>query len=251
MMSVAEGANLAPQPTAPLAPPLTAAQVLTVVKDNFVLVSAAAAIVGVVLATTFFAGYLSVFDWHLLWYVQYTDLLTIGIVALGIISGSVVLLQTWTQNLLELVTMDQRKRRWWTVGWSLLIVFILTEHVWNTAHQGEPVLHIFFGIAVLGAAIALIVMIVIHVIGGAWPATRPTFSIVMFSVVLSLMFGQWLGFSLKESAKGQDVTVKGQGVLSNVKVITVLSRHTILMTKDQSILVVPTADISQFKSMGD
>ena|ERR1700733_2225722 len=227
--------------------PLTAAHVLQAVKDNFVMVSAGAAMAGVVLATTFFAGYLSVFDWHLLWYVQYTDLLTVGIVALGIASGSVVLLQTWTQNLLQLVTMDKRQRQWWVVVWSLLILSLVIEHVWNTAHQGEAVLHIFFGMLVLVTAIGLIFMIAVFVIGGQWPDVKAHLMLFTVAVLLSLFFGQWLGFSLKESGKSQEIAIKDT-VITDVKVIAVLARHTILLTKDKSILVVPTADISQFKS---
>jgi hypothetical protein len=108
------------------APPpikLTASQVLQGIKDNFVVVSALAFIIGVTLATTFLASYLSVFDWHLILFIQY---------------------------------------------------------------------------------------------------------------------------SVQESARGQEIILKDK-TLSDVKVVLVMSRHTILL-KDSSTLVVPTADIAQFKS---
>jgi hypothetical protein len=54
---------------------------------------------------------------------------------------------------------------------------------------------------------------------------------------------------VEEAGKGQDVIVKDK-VLSDVKVIAVLARHTILL-QDRNILVVPTADVSQFKSQAD
>lgn len=70
-----------PHQPAQVATKLTAADILLAFKENFVVLSAAAAVIGITLATTFFGAYLSVFDWRLLWYVQYTDVLTFGIIA--------------------------------------------------------------------------------------------------------------------------------------------------------------------------
>jgi hypothetical protein len=75
------------QPVVQTAATLTAAEILAAIKENFVVLSAAAAVIGITLATTFFGAYLSVFDWRLLWYVQYTDVLTFGVIAIGVISG--------------------------------------------------------------------------------------------------------------------------------------------------------------------
>jgi hypothetical protein len=96
-------------PAAQPAPGLTAAQALQFIKDNFVLVSAAALLIGVALSTTFLAAYLSVFDWHLLWFVQYTDIITFGLLALGIVSGSITLLQGFVQTVLTGPTPAQRR----------------------------------------------------------------------------------------------------------------------------------------------
>ena len=86
---------------------------------------------------------------------------------------------------------------------------------------------------------------------GAAPVTmQALFLNALATVALSISFGQWLGYSLKESDRAQDVTVKDK-VISDVKVVTVPTRYTILVTKDRAILIVPTADVSQFKSEVD
>jgi hypothetical protein len=59
---------------------LTVLVVLQFVKEYFVVFSALAIIVGVVLATIFLNAYLSVFDWQLLWIGQYPDILTFALV---------------------------------------------------------------------------------------------------------------------------------------------------------------------------
>ena len=91
-----------------------ALQVLQFLKENFALVSAIAALIGIALSTTFLAAYLSVFDWHLLWFVQYTDVITFGLLAIGIITGSLTFIQASAQTVLGLFGMKGRAR--WTHG---------------------------------------------------------------------------------------------------------------------------------------
>jgi hypothetical protein len=90
MSDTSAGAQ-APQPSG-----LAGRQILDAVKDNFVVLSGVAVVLGVSFATIFLAAYLSVFDWHLLWFIQCTDIVTFGLIALGIISGSFV--SRWSFN---------------------------------------------------------------------------------------------------------------------------------------------------------
>jgi hypothetical protein len=63
------------------------------------------------------------------------------------------------------------------------------------------------------------------------------------------MIGQWLGESVKETADfNQDVSLKDQ-TLTNAKLVIVMSRHTVLL-KDNMLYVVPTGDISKFRTVG-
>src|SRR6266481_9596805 len=84
----------------PAKPAVTATQVFAFIKENFVLVSAVAVLLGVTISTMFLAAYLSVFDWHLLWFVQYSDIITFGLIAVGIVGGSLIFLQAATQTLI-------------------------------------------------------------------------------------------------------------------------------------------------------
>ena len=90
---------------------LTVSQILQGIKENFVVVSALAFAIGVALATTFLAAYLSVFDWHLMWFVQYTDILTFGLIAVGVISGSLTFIQSASQTVIGLFGMSGWSRR--------------------------------------------------------------------------------------------------------------------------------------------
>src|SRR5580700_3363648 len=112
------------QPIAQAAPTLTASEILRAIKENFVVLSAAAAVIGITLATTFFGAYLSVFDWRLLWYVQYTDVLTFGVIAIGVISGSLATMQGATHTILNVKNMDGPKKRRWIITIGILAVIV-------------------------------------------------------------------------------------------------------------------------------
>jgi len=112
-------ATPAPQP---MVATITAGQILAYIKDNFVLISAATVLLGVTLSTMFLTAYLSVFDWHLLWFVQYS--VTFGLLAVGVIIGSLTFIQSAAQTVLGLFGMKGRAR--WTHG---IFLFVLVASI--------------------------------------------------------------------------------------------------------------------------
>jgi hypothetical protein len=232
-------------PAAQPPPGLTSAQALQFIRENFVLISAGAVLVGVVLSTTFLAAYLSIFDWHLLWFVQYTDIITFGLLALGIVSGSIALLQSAVQTVLAGKTFEQRRSglvilvALWIVGTALSI--------WGAVHSGQGYFHILSGVVVFGAAVTLIFIVASHVEAHTLPtAVQWTFMLLLL-VTTAAGLGRWLGESVQETANfNQDVYLKDQ-LLNNVKLVIVMSRHTVLL-KDGVLYVMPTGDITKFRT---
>lgn len=226
---------------------LTTGQLLQALRDNFAAISGAIVAAGVILATTFLTAYLSTFDWHLLWFVQYTDIITFGLLALGIISGSFVVLQASTQAVVGVFGLDKLSQRRWMWSGGLLVLALLIFLIWGSVHQGQGYFHVIWGFI----AIALGIIVIIQVIGYAKSGTLP--NVVQFTFLSILIIssagglGQWLGYSVLESGELQDIKIKDT-TLNGVKLIIVMSRHTIFL-KDRDIYVVPTADISQFHSV--
>jgi len=225
---------------------LTLSQVLQIIKDNFVLVSAGAVVLGAVLSTTFLASYLSVFDWHLLWFIQYPDILTFGLIAVGIISGSLILIQSAAQSLLTIPKAYPKHTRWWTGGVVVVAITIVVLNVWGAIWHGTGYFHVVYGALTLGIGIAVVLVVASYVTASKAPTiVQFTFVLLLFIVGAS-SFGAWLGQSVNETAKPQDVTVKSE-TISQAKLIIVMARHTILL-KDKTIYVVQTSDIVEFKS---
>ncbi len=242
---MSEQASIAAKPV--LVPPngVTLSEVFKAIRENFVLVSAAAVLIGVALSATFLAAYLSVFDWHLIWFVQYTDIITFGLLALGIVSGSVIFLQNFVQTILAGKTFEQRRN-----GLVIMIVLALAGmalNVWSEAHKGHGYFHVFSGATAFAGAVALVLLIAVQVETRKLPTAIQCLFWLLLLVIISGSLGRWLGENVQETADfNQDVSVKDQ-TLSDVKLIIVFVRHTVLL-KDKIVYVVPTADITKFQT---
>lgn len=226
----------------------SAVTALELLKDNFVVVSGLAAIIGMGLATLFLSAYLSVFDWHLLWFVQSTDIITFGLVAVGVIGGSILLINGIVQGLIAAgIQTDKPHHKAISilvvVGSIFLTSQIYTEHLKPDTHY----FHIFFGWGTIGLSIGLIFIFANYIRFRRWPNATQLVGLLIAVVSGTICFGQWLGYSVLESSQfDQDVYSKS-GTLNGAKLIIVMSRHTILM-KDKIIYAVPTADIAQFRT---
>jgi hypothetical protein len=234
-------------PSKPAALGLTTKQVLQDIRDNFVMVSAGAVIAGVGLASIFVASYLSVFDWHLLWFVQYTDIVTFGLVVVGIIGGSILVVQSLTQTVLGAVAMQGKSKRRSIIILVVISLLLLASQLYWPILHGEPYFHIISGLMVMGGAVFLTYLIVAQVRAGAWPNTAQMTGLIIIVITTATAFGQWLGNSVIETSQfDQDIFLK-DGTIKAAKLVIVLSRHTVLL-KDRMLYVVPTSDITKFQT---
>jgi MFS family permease len=232
------------EPSAAKPSGFTTGQLVQAIRDNFVLISGMALVFGVTMATTFLAAYLSVFDWHLLWFVQYTDIITFGLLALGIISLFLMIIQAFAQLIINFFKLDKRnrKRGAWALGFLALL--FLGSHVWSAVYEHRGYFHVLWATL----ALALGVIVIVQVSGYVMTGTIPT--VVQFTFLMILVIsgagalGQWLGYSVLEAGEIHDIKTK-RGTLDGQKLVIVMSRHTVLM-KDRDISVLPTADILQF-----
>jgi hypothetical protein len=92
---------------------------------------------------------------------------------------------------------------------------------------------------------ALIFVIASHVDARTVPTAVQCMFMLLLLIACAGGLGRWLGESVEETADfNQDVYFKEQ-MLSNVKLVIVMSRHTVLL-KDKVLYVVPTGDIMEF-----
>jgi hypothetical protein len=227
---------------------LTFAELVLAIKDNFVLVSGAAVLIGVALSMTFLSSYLWIFDWHLIWFVQYTDIITFGLIAIGILSGSFAFLQSSTMTVMGALGMKGWTRTAWIVVIGVFAVALTAASVRDAIGRSEGYHHIIMGASAFLGAVFLIVIMARCVETASLPSSTQALFLVLALIGEVAIIGQWLGESVEETADfNQDVALKDQ-TLTNAKLVIVMSRHTVL-SKDGVLYVVPTSDITRFRTV--
>jgi hypothetical protein len=236
-----------PEGTESATPPAAAGPVFQFLRENFAVISGLAIVGGVGLSTIFLSSYLSFFDWHLLWFVQYTDILTFGLIAVGIIGGSFMLLQNLAQTLIAALRIEGAAKRRYLIGFGLFALAFVAFGVWSSIRRGEGYHHVLFGAVTIALGIALIFLMINLVKAGKWPNPIQAISTMFFIVICTVFLGQWLAYSVSETSEfDQDVKLKN-GTINDAKLIIVMSRFTILL-KDRVLHVVPTTDVTEFQT---
>jgi hypothetical protein len=211
-------------------------------KEYFVILSATAVVVGVTLAMAFLYGYLRIFDWRLLWVIQYQDVLTFGLVALGLVVGLGTVLPTIVDQVLQ--TGIAKGTPNWTfisVAIAFLALFV-AFNIYAEHRRADPhYFHILLGwgilLTVAFGALMIARMVHLGLIPTAW-----SFAWGATTIVLVMgSFGTWLGMSVLESNEYSDVYLKGQ-TLTKAKLVMMMSHHTILYW-EKTVYVVPTTEV--------
>jgi hypothetical protein len=110
---------------------------LQVVRENLAVISAAAVVIGVALAIIFLTAYLLVFDWHLLWFVQYTDILTFGLLALGLGAGALGIFINLLNIWMTWTSVSVQSRRLFLMIVAGLAVATLAFETWGAWHRAK------------------------------------------------------------------------------------------------------------------
>ena len=79
---------------------------LTFIAGNIASLSAIGLFAAVVGSTLFLYAYLSVFDWRLIWIIDYSDIFKVGLVTLAVLSSFVVLVLQGLQMVLVVVRLE-------------------------------------------------------------------------------------------------------------------------------------------------
>lgn len=121
-------------------------------KENFSVISGLAVVVGLALSITFLFSYLSIFSWRLIWFVQYVDVLSFGIIAVGILGGAILALNPYFYMWFNTKRMEPASRKRWTIGMVVLVLILLGLEIWSAVHQHEGYFHIVSGVVLAGGS---------------------------------------------------------------------------------------------------
>jgi hypothetical protein len=173
---------------------------LKLLRDNFAVASGIAVVSGVGLATVFLSSYLSVFDWHLIWFIQYTDIITFGLIAVGVLAGSYFLLHVAVQNFLSTGIMTGQLR--WKVLAALVLLWLLSlgAQIYDQHLKAEPhYFHVVWAWVAALFAIVFVLFVIKYIRSDTWPKLGDIIAVVFIGVTATVFFGQWLGYSVHDA----------------------------------------------------
>jgi hypothetical protein len=239
--------------TAPVSPPLSVPRtlrtlaVLKVVTANFAVLSTASLLLGVVCSTLFLFGYLSVFDWTLIWIVEYGDILKFGLVAVAMLSTFVLSIQGVIINTIN-VHDSTGKARWILLAiLGALALSILGTEIYSQHTSAEPQYQraVTYSLGVIFLTF-WIVDITQLVANKKPPPLREISNMIFFAIFSITTFGACVGVFVRYSTTSHDVYLRDR-TLTDVRVVMFTSHHTVLFS-DKVATVVPTPDVVQMVS---
>jgi hypothetical protein len=215
--------------------------VLQFAKEYFVLVSALVVVTGVFLATVFLYGYLSVFDWHLIWIVQYQDILTFALVAVGLVAGFSTLVPIVLQTLQTGFTKENLVSVLAGVS-GIIIVLGLSIFAEYSSPDPHYQRFVFAGMSIT-SLVGLAIFISVPASFPRWPGPLEAAWIFAFGILVPFSLGQCLGYYiLEERGLGYDIYMKNE-TLAGARIVMATSHHMIVYS-NKIIYIVPTNDVN-------
>ncbi len=231
---------------APLPKPF---KIFEFVNKNFAFVSALIVIVAYFCATLFLYAYLSFFDWRLIWVIEYSDVLKVGMLTLSIISTFLISFWALADDLHV-----WREKPWeWikTIVNSIAGFTVLSLVVWLVHEYGyqEPM---YFYYILLHASWLMIVLAGFSFIRAVriFPnySARDVIGDVVFIFSAIYLFGLTFGVWVRNNdGFKHDVTLKGE-VMRDVGVVLMTTHHVILYKDDLSIIV-PASSVERIQGL--
>src|SRR5262245_18309714 len=219
-------------------------KLLSFITAHFAVFSLLSLVAIVLCSTLFMYGYLSTFDLQLIWIIEYTDILKLGLVALALISSAIVLVIMALQSIYIVFLIAFRayegKDRTSSIGWApfLLVMFGLLVLGAATMLPSEMFRPLFVSVALLLAICTFTLRIIEN--------QPPIFYISLLLVTLTgsvPVFGRTLGVYTKYSKSdlAHDVFLRDRQ-MSNVRLVLFTSHHTVFYA-GTDVVVLPTSEI--------
>jgi hypothetical protein len=197
----------------------------------------------VVFSTLFLYAYLSIFDWRLIWIIDYSDIFKVGLVAVAVLSSVIIVLLAGLQTLLGVFELKERART--RQIWFLIILGVLVLGSWLFLQWWQPAPYEWYK-AWLSAAIfvLLICFVIARIITHGLPITAHNIVLLCgFTVTTAAVAGSTFGTVTKYSGGLRyNVFAKDNLELVDVRMVLFTAHHVVFYSGNQ-VIVLPTADI--------
>ncbi|MDO8980305.1 MAG: hypothetical protein Q7V17_13835 [Afipia sp.] len=219
---------------------------------NFVVISAIIVAIASTLTMLFLVAYLSLFDWSLIWLIEYSDLTKFFLLAAALLSVLALLSIQFLPQLDLWMNQNLPYRRWFLA--ALILVFL-----------GQPLYSLYSDFRAAGstpqnapAYSGLKLACYIAALGTIWAFVqhrsdwkkrnwhKMLLDIGLVGVFVGLLGITFAVYVKDESTLVRTITTKAQ-TYKNAKIILLLSHH-IAFAEGNRVIVVPTAEITEMVS---
>jgi len=237
-----------PQRTrAPISPqPLLSEAMLNVLSRHFVALSGVGIIFAVLCATVFTSSYLSTFDRQLIWLIEYTDLLKVGLIGLAFLLGFVGTLFAvldWSFD----AEGGQKALKNYTItlaALALVLLALLMGLVWYSGSNSYGVLVSVWG--TLCILIFTIFMAVYFVRHGSLARARDLAFILFMLIISSSVLGYTYGELTMTRPRDHFTVHLADRVIEGAKLVMLTSRYAVFYF-DRKTIVVPAAAVTRME----
>jgi hypothetical protein len=217
--------------------------------SNFALASATAIGFAVFCSTIFLYAYIRVFDSRLIWLVEYTDVLKVGLIAIAVASGFAFFVWMVVDDAYTWATKDDKGTKWNKWSWPVLIfvsmlAWLYDEYANPTAVGPRYVLivNIHTSVFMLG----VVTMRMVQFVHGLQNVTaRGLFFVILLITLFVGSLGSSFGYYTRDGWTGWDQRIVLEGeILPSARLIMVTSRHAVVYA-DRATIVVPADDLKR------
>ena len=219
-------------------------RLLSFITAHFAVFSALSLVVIVLSSTIFLYGYLTAFDWQLIWIIEYPDILKFGLVALAVISSFIFIIQGIVANIVD-AARRQGKAQWTALGViialiiSLWVVSLAVE--WRTEAVPRYAMYGSILVSVLWLISTSRLLTVLVVYRRTMKAERIIFIFVFVLFGVGVYGGTFGAYAKYSKGLTHDVFLKDRQ-MSNVRLVLFTSHHTVLYA-GTDVVVLPTSEI--------
>ncbi|WP_395449059.1 hypothetical protein ACHMW7_03890 [Aminobacter sp. UC22_36] len=204
---------------------------------------------GLVSSLLFITGYLMVFDWRLIWVIEYQDLIKIGLIAIVFVLSLLISINAYLAIGYDAAFGNGTRSKIATIVVASMLILTFGGKFYGDWTSKSPQ-WVYHFIQLLTAVTFF--MLAVRVASIANRSVIMTFENILSDSVIIAFFIGLLGFNFghyTRYSKGfRDTVVLDDAVLNNTGVIMYTSHDLILSTSDNTILIVPASRLKEIRS---
>jgi hypothetical protein len=210
---------------------------------HVVVLSSMVLVVASAVSMLFLAAYLAVFDWSLIWLIEYTDLAKLFLIGTALLSSVISMMLNYLYSLLMWLQHQVKNYKWIVIvglALSALVGAVSIYYDIKTAN-GHTAYHAFrLASTVLGVFLIYLLLTEFD----KWKQLNWLSIVNDVSVLVTALtaFGVTFGYCVKDVSKDfNQITTKNE-TFENAKIIVMLSHH-LAFFSERRVIVIPAADL--------